>query len=60
MATTHSNVVLLARVDDPVRCVTLETRSTVQTVEHDAADTAAMIVETALEIAPAVKDWPRY
>jgi hypothetical protein len=60
MPTKFSNVVLMARVDDPVRAVTVETRSTIQTVEHDEADTPAMVVESALEIAPAVKDWPRY
>jgi hypothetical protein len=60
MSTVFSNVVLMARVDDPVRGVTRETRSTVQTVEHDPSDTPAMVVESALEIAPAVKEWPRY
>lgn len=57
---TRSNVVLMARVDDPIQGRTLTTRSTVVTVEHPADEALATVVELALELAPDVKDWPRY
>jgi hypothetical protein len=56
---SQSHIVLLARVDDPVRLVTKATYSTVVTVEHSPNDSPAAVVEMALELAPSVQDWSR-
>lgn len=56
----RSHVVLLARVDDPVKAVTLTTRTTIVPVEHYADDPLPKVVEMALELAPDVKEWSQY
>lgn len=55
-----SNVVLMARVDDPLLGDTVATYSTIQPVQHEEGEAAARIVEYALEIADDVKNWQRY
>jgi hypothetical protein len=61
MAVQTKNVVLLARVDDPVTGATLATFSTIQPVQHEDEDSApALIAESALELAADVGGWTRY
>ena len=47
-----SNVVLIARVDDPAAQTTRETRTVIVPVEHEPDLTPAEIIELALEIGP--------
>lgn len=56
----RSNVILMARVDDPIQQRTRATRTTVVSVEHDAAEALPTVVEMALELAPSVDEWDRY
>jgi len=58
--TERCNVVLMARVDDPIRGVTRGTRSTIVIVEHEPSDAIHTIMEMALEIGPPVSEWNRY
>jgi hypothetical protein len=54
------SVVLLARVDDPQRGVTIEQRSTIVSVEHHEEASASEIAEMAMELAPPVTEWMKY
>lgn len=56
---TRSNVVLLARVDDPIQQVTRTTRSTIVMVEHEPGEALTTVVEMAIELAPAVTEWTK-
>jgi hypothetical protein len=56
----RSNVVLMARVDDPIQQRTLGTRSTIVTVEHAPGEAIHQIMEMALEIGPPVSEWNKY
>lgn len=55
----QANVVLVARVDDPVLLLTCATFSTVVQVETVEGDTNEVIVDCALEIAPPMQDWTK-
>lgn len=56
----RSNVVLMARVDDPIQQRTRTTRSTIVIVEHFPGEALTTVVEMAMELAPDVKEWGRY
>jgi hypothetical protein len=60
MASERSNVVLMARVDDPIEQRTRGTRSTIVTVEHEPGDAIPAIMEMAVEIAPPIEEWSKY
>ena len=55
-----SNVVLIARVDDPTTQTTRETRSVVIPVVHEPYVSPAEIIEKALLIGPSADEWRRY
>jgi hypothetical protein len=53
----QSRVVLLARVDDPVKMTTVGNYCTIVTVEHDEHALPSVVAEMALELAPDVTKW---